>query len=116
MKIIIYSLIVLSILGYVFIKKKKILRESGLAGKTFARTFMLSSNYPIDEMQTMELISINDDGSATIRTLLSDERLTAKPSEYYVGEDFGSFGLRLMAISQERQEIQLKHSVPKLLE
>jgi len=63
----------------------------------------------------MELISINEDGSATIRTLYSDETLTAKPSKYFIGNDFGSFGLRLPSISQERQEIHLKQIIPVCL-
>ena len=112
---IIYFLVLLSILGYVFFKKWKGLRETGLTGKILARTFTLSLNNPFDEIRTIELIAINDDGSATIRTLRSDEKLTAKPSEYFVGEDFGSFGLCLMSISQDRDEIQLKHSVQEYL-
>jgi hypothetical protein len=111
---IIYALIILCIIGYVFfIKKKNELRESGFTGKVFSRTFTVSLNHPLDKNQTMELISVNDDGSATIRSLYSNEILTAKPSEYFIGEDFGSFGLRLISISQERQEVQLKQNVPE---
>lgn len=113
---IIYALIILSILGYVFYnKKKKGLRESDLTGRIFSRTFTVSLNHPLDESQTIELISINEDESATIRTLYSDETLTAKPSEYFIGKDFGSFGLRLISTSQERQEIQLKRTAPEHL-
>jgi hypothetical protein len=111
---IIYALIILSILGYAFYrKKKKGIRESGLTGRVFSCTFALSLNHPFDENQTIELISINEDESATIRTLYSDDTLTAKPSEYFVGKDFGTFGLRLISISQERQEIQLKRAAPE---
>jgi len=113
---IIFALIILSILGYAFYrKKKKDILESGLTGRVFSSTFTLSHNHPIDEAQTVELISINEDESATIRTLYSDDTLTAKPSEYFVGKDFGTFGLRLISISQERQEIQLKRFAPEHL-
>jgi hypothetical protein len=110
---IIYTLIILWIGYAVYNKKKKGLREASLTGKIFSRTFNVSINHPLDERQTMELISINEDGSATIRTLYSDETLTAKPSEYFIGKDFGSFGLRLISVSQERQTIELKHTVPE---
>ena len=61
----------------------------------------------------MELLSINEDRTATIKTLYSSEVLTAKPQEYFVGKDFGSYGLRLMKISKDRQKIQLRHTVPE---
>ncbi len=114
---IISALIILCIVGYVFLFKKKYgLRKSGYTGKVFSRTFTVSLKHPLDNNQAMELISINNDGSATIRTLYSDEKLTAKPSEYFIGRDFGSFGLFLISISQERQEIQLKQTVPEDLD
>jgi len=117
MKIIIYVLIILFIFVYVFYrKKKKELRESDLTGNILSRTFTVSLNQPLDERNTMKLISINEDRSATIKTLHSNETLTAKPSEYFMGKDFGSFGLRLISISQERQEIQLKHTKPEYFE
>ncbi len=111
---IIYVLIILSIFGCIFYYyRKKGLRESGLTGKIFTRTFSVSINNPLDENQTMELISINEDGSATIKTLRSHETLTARPSEYFVGEAFGSFGLRLISISKERKEILLRQTAPE---
>ena len=113
---IIYALIILSILGFAFYSKnKKELRKSGLTWRIFSRTFTVSLKHPFDESQTIELISINEDESATIRTLNSNETLTAKPSEYFIGKDFGSFGLRLISITQERQEIQLKQNAPEHL-
>jgi hypothetical protein len=39
--------------------------------------------------------------------------ITARPSEYFIGEDFGSFGLQLISISQERHTIQLKQTAPE---
>jgi len=111
---IIYALIFLFVLGYVFYnRKKKALRESDLTGRLFSRTFTVSLSHPFDESQAIELISINENKSATIRTLFSDETLTARPSEYFIGEDFGSFGLQLISISQERHTIQLKQTAPE---
>ena len=111
---IIFALIFLFVLGYVFYnRKKKGLRESGLTGGILSRTFTVSLNHPFDENQTIELISINEDESATIRTLFSDETITAKPAGYFIGEDFGSFGLQLISISKERCAIELKQTVPE---
>ncbi len=111
---IIFALIFLSVFVYVFYnRKKKALRESGLTGRIFSRTFTVSLNHPFDENQTIELISINEDESATIRTLFSDETLTAQPLKYFIGEDFGSFGLQLISISQERRAIIIKQTAPE---
>ncbi len=116
MKIIVFTLIVLFALGYVaYYKKKKGLQEAGFSGKMISRTFTVSLIHPLDESQSIELISINKNGSATIRTLYSNETLTTKPSEYFKGKDFGSFGLRLKSISQESQEIQLRRTAPEHL-
>jgi len=117
MKIIIYAVIFLTISGYLFyIRDKKALREAGLTGKVFCRTFTISLNDPLDESLSVELISINEDGSATIKTPHNDEILTAKRSGYFIGEDFGEFGLQLVSISEEGHEIKLKHSTPEYFE
>jgi hypothetical protein len=91
----------------------KLIKESGLTGRIFSRNFTISLIHPFDENQTIELISINEDESATIRTLFSDETLSAKPSECFIGEDFGSCGLQLISISQARRSILLKQTAPE---
>ncbi len=109
-----FALICVSVIVYVLYNwKMKEILESGLTGRIFSRTFTISLKHPFDENQTMELISINDDESVTIRTLLTDETLTAKPTEYFVGEDFGSLGLQLISISHERSAILLKQTAPE---
>ena len=111
---IIFAFICVFLIGYVLYNRKmKEILESDLTGRIFSRSFTISLNRPFDENQTIELISINEDESVTIRTLFSDEKLTAKPSEYFIGEDFGSFGLQLISISQERHTALLKQTAPE---
>lgn len=111
---IIFALIFVSVIGYFFYNRKmKLIQESGLTGRILYRTFAISLKYPFDENHTIELISINGDKSATIRTLFSNETLTAKPSEYFIGEDFGTFGLQLISISKEKRKILLKQTAPE---
>jgi hypothetical protein len=86
----IYALIFIVILGYVYFKnQKKALQESDLTGRIITRNLTVTHRDPIDERQVIEFISINENNSATIRTLRSNETLTAKPSEYFIGKDFG---------------------------
>jgi hypothetical protein len=111
---IIFALICVAVIGYVLYNRKmKVIQESGLTGRILYRTFSISLKYPFDENHTIELISINEDKSATIRTLLSDETLTAKPSEYFIGEDYGTFGLQLISVSKEKCKILLKQRAPE---
>ena len=111
---ILFALIFLSVLVYVFYKMKmKIILESGLTGRIFYRTFTVSLKHPFDETQAIELISINKNESVTIRTLRSDETLTVKPLEYFLGKDFGTSGLQLISISKEKRAVTLKLTAPE---
>ena len=116
MKVVFILVILLLIVYFLFKQKKKTQKESGFKGRVICYDFTIGKNIPKDENAIVEFISVNKDGTATIKTLRTGEVLTAKPKLYFVGKDFGAYGLELVSISNEKQEICLHHTMPEYID
>ena len=67
---------------------------------------------PVDEFETIKLVSINSANSATIKVLKSGTILTGKCNGFFKGSDFGNYGLLLLSVSKEKSEIVLRQTFP----
>ena len=74
----------------------------------YSREFTISKSQPKYEGENIEYVTVDKDGSATIKTLLSGETIKAKEDEFFKGKDYGLYGLQLISSSYEEQIIRLK--------
>ena len=82
-------------------------KESGLTGNIQHRDITISRSKPLDDDGKMEFISVNRNGTATIKLVLSGEILTTKPMGYFRSERYGSRGLRLISILEEKEDAMI---------
>jgi hypothetical protein len=80
--------------------------------RVYSREFTISRQHPKDQYENVEYISVNKDGSATVKTLHSNETLTAHKNQFFKGTDYGVQGLQLLSTSYDDQEILLKRYAP----
>ena len=79
----------------VYINKKRILNnlDTDVLSENLKRIdIVLNMEKPIDEFKTIQLVSINNDNSATIKVLRSGNVLTTKSGRFFKGQDFGYRG------------------------
>lgn len=88
-------------------------KESDLTGVILHNNITISKSQPLDGDGKIEFVSVNKEGTATVRIVITGEILTTKPMGYFRCERYGSHGLRLISISEEREEILLTHYVPE---
>jgi len=67
---------------------------------------------PVDEFETIKLVSINSAHSATIKVLKSGNILTAKSNGFFKGSDFGNYGLLLFSVSKELVQLNRQKGHP----
>ena len=100
----------------VYVNKKRILNNLDTdvtSGKLRRIDLVLNMQEPIDEFKTIQLVSINNDNSATVKVLRSGNILTTKSNSFFKGRDFGNYGLLLFSISKEKDEIVLRQTFPE---
>jgi hypothetical protein len=100
----------------VCVNKKSVLNNLDTdvtSGKLRRIDLVLNMQEPIDEFKTIQLVSINNDNSATVKVLRSENILTTKSNSFFKGRDFGNYGLLLFSISKEKDEIVLRQTFPK---
>ena len=100
----------------VYVNKKRVLNNLDTdvtSGKLRRIDLVLNMQEPIDEFKTIQLVSINNDNSATVKVLRSGNILTTKSNSFFKGRDFGNYGLLLFSISKEKDEIVLRQTFPK---
>ncbi|MCI5144289.1 MAG: hypothetical protein D3923_01890 [Candidatus Electrothrix sp. AR3] len=78
-------------------------------GNMISNKFTISKKNPKYDGKNVEFVSVQKNGTATLKTMFSSEIVTAKPQCFFVGNDYGTHGLKLLSSSFERQEIQLEH-------
>jgi hypothetical protein len=88
-------------------------KESELTGNIKHRDITISRSKPLDDDGKIEFVSVNGNGTATIKLVISGEILTTKPMGYFRSERYGLHGLRLISILEEKEEIHLQHSFPE---
>jgi len=113
--IFIIAVIIVCIIA-VYINKKRILNnlDTEVLSENLKRIdIVLNMEKPIDEFKIIQLVSINNDNSATIKVLRSGNVLTTKSGRFFKGQDFGYYGLFFSSISKEKGEIVLQHTLPK---
>jgi|CZKV01.1.fsa_nt_gi hypothetical protein len=64
------------------------------------REIHLSAKQPLDANSKIQLVTVADDLTTTIR-LSSGEMLSGKPSDYFRCDQFGNSGLQLLSASHE---------------
>ena len=109
-------IVILLCIFAVYINKKRVLNnleKDVTSGKLRRIDFVLNMEEPIDEFKTIQLVSINNDNSATIKVLRSGNILAAKSNSFFKGRDFGNYGLLLFSVSKEKGEIGLRQTYPK---
>ncbi len=100
----------------VYVNKKRVLNNLDTdvtSGKLRRIDLVLNMQEPIDEFKTIQLVSINNDNSATVKVLRSGNILTTKSNSFFKGRDFGNYGLLLFSVSKEKGEIVLRQTFPK---
>ncbi len=108
--------IILLCIFAVYMNKKRVLNNLDTdvtSGKLRRIDLVLNMQEPIDEFKTIQLVSINNDNSATVKVLRSGNILTTKSNSFFKGRDFGNYGLLLFSISKEKDEIVLRQTFPK---
>jgi len=111
--IFISAIVILCIIMAVAVNKKRVLNNLDsdiLSGKLKRIEIVLNMAVPIDEFETIKLVSINSANSATIKVLKSGIILTAKSNSFFKGSDFGNYGLLLFSVSKEKSEIVLRQT------
>ncbi len=84
--------------------------------KIYSREFTITKQHPEYDGENVEYISVNKDGSATVKTLFSGEILKAQENEFFKGKDYGSHGLQLISTFYDEQKMILKRYLPEDLE
>jgi hypothetical protein len=108
-------IILLCIIVAVYVNKKRVLNNLDAditSGKLRRVDLALNMEEPIDELETIQLVSINNVNSATIKVLGSGNILTTKSNSFFKGGDFGNYGLLLLSVSKEKGEIVLRQTFP----
>ena len=108
--------IILLCIFAVYVNKKRVLNNLDTdvtSGKLRRIDLVLNMQEPIDEFKTIQLVSINNDNSATVKVLRTGNILTTKSNSFFKGRDFGNYGLLLFSVSKEKGEIVLRQTFPK---
>jgi len=108
--------IIIACIIAVYINKERILNNLDTdvrSGDLKRIDIVLNMEEPIDEFKTIQLVSINNDNSVTIKVLRSGNILTTKSGRFFKGRDFGHYGLFFSSILKEKGEIVLQQTLPK---
>ncbi len=111
MEIIIQLLILFGLL--IFAIKFHNAKNTAASPKIYSREFTITKQQPTVEYEGVEFVSVEKNGTSTVKTTFSGEVLEAREKEFFQGKDYGFHGLQLISSSYIKQKMLLKHFVPE---